>query len=50
MTNTPMPKPEKVRTTAQLWSRRERINQHISELQAERAEIDAKLEAELQKK
>jgi single-strand DNA-binding protein len=46
-TKDPLPQPDK--TPAQLWSRRERINQKIAALQQERTEITKQLEAELQK-
>jgi hypothetical protein len=44
------PKPEKSRTTSQLWARREVIKKKISELSFELATIDEHLAAELENK
>ena len=43
------PEPKTTRTTSQLWSRLEKIDEKIAALAAERAEIKATLEGALNK-
>ena len=51
MTQTAQTKPiseKKARTTAQLWARREKIDQIMLKLHAERADITQRLKGELE--